>query len=176
MSEPESDIPAADVALDKDRFMRTLIRHLAGTLEEVVGLPEAEGFVSVVGQKIGEEIDTAYRRGLKVHSLSRSQVTAVLVDLKRRIDGDFYVIEDSEDSIVLGNRRCPFGDRVIGRPSMCMMTSNVFGVIVSENLGYARVLLEETIAKGDAGCRVVVRLRRERSEEAHAGREYVRSE
>jgi len=176
MSEPESDIPAADVALDKDRFMRTLIRHLAGTLEEVVGLPEAEGFVSVVGQKMGEEIDTAYRRGLKVHSLSRSQVTAVLVDLKRRIDGDFYVIEDSEDSIVLGNRRCPFGDRVIGRPSMCMMTSNVFGVIVSENLGYARVLLEETIAKGDAGCRVVVRLRRERSEEAHAGREYVRSE
>ena len=57
-----------------------------------------------------------------------------------------------------------------------MMTSNVFGVFVSENLGYARVLLEETIAKGDAGCRVVVRLRRERSEEAHAGREYVRSE
>ena len=176
MSEPESDIPAADVALDKDRFMRTLIRHLAGTLEEVVGLAEAEGFVSVVGQKMGEEIDTAYRRGLKAHSLSRSQVTAVLVDLKRRIDGDFYVIEDSEDSIVLGNRRCPFGDRVIGRPSMCMMTSNVFGVIVSENLGYARVLLEETIAKGDAGCRVVVQLRRERSEEVHAGREYVRSE
>jgi hypothetical protein len=59
---------------------------------------------------------------------------------------------------------------------MCMMTSNVSGVIVSENLGYARVLLEETVAKGDAGCRVVVRLRRERSEEAHAGREYVRSE
>jgi hypothetical protein len=52
MSEPESDIPAADVALDKDRFMRTLIRHLAGTLEEVVGLAEAEGFVSVVGQKM----------------------------------------------------------------------------------------------------------------------------
>jgi hypothetical protein len=66
MSEPESDIPAADVALDKDRFMRTLIRHLAGTLEEVVGLAEADGFGSVVGQKMGEEstppIDAGSRR------------------------------------------------------------------------------------------------------------------
>jgi hypothetical protein len=177
MREPEvSTAASADVALDKDRFMRTLIRHLAGTLEEVVGLAEAEGFVSVVGQKMGEEIDTGYRRGLQVPSLSRRQVTAVLVDLKRRIDGDFYVIEEDDDKIVLGNRRCPFGDRVLGRPSMCMMTSNVFGVIVAENLGYARVLLEETIANGNAGCRVVIRLSRDLSNEAQAGREYVRSE
>ena len=40
-----------------------------------------------------------------------------------------------------------------------MMTSNVFGVIAAENLGYARVVLEETIATGSPGCRVVVHLK-----------------
>jgi len=47
---------------------------------------------------------------------------------------------------------------VLSRPSMCMMTSNVFGVIAAENLGYARVDLEKTIAQGHGECRVVVHL------------------
>ena len=39
------------------------------------------------------------------------------------------------------------------------MTSNVFGHITAENLGYAGVKLEETIAEGHQGCKVVVYLR-----------------
>ena len=34
------------------------------------------------------------------------------MDLKRRIQGDFHVIEETEDRIVLGNRACPFGELV----------------------------------------------------------------
>lgn len=37
-----------------------------------------------------------------------------------------------------------------------MMTSNVFGMIAASNLGYAKVELQETIAKGASGCRVIV--------------------
>ena len=39
-----------------------------------------------------------------------------------------------------------------------MMTSNVFGTIAADNLGYAKVALEETIAQGAAGCRIVIYL------------------
>lgn len=159
-----------DVPLDRDVFLRTLIRELAGTLEDVVGLEEAEGYISVVGANVGELIDGQYRAALAVPRLERAQVRDVLVDLKRRIQGDFYVIEESEDRIVLGNRACPFGDRVVGRPSMCMMTSNVFGFIAAENLGYAKVELQETIARGHRGCRVVVHLRPNDAQ----GREYFR--
>lgn len=53
-----------------------------------------------------------------------------------------------------------------------MMTSNVFGVIAAENLGYAKVELQETIAKGDSGCRVVVYLKSSPESEAREGREY----
>lgn len=159
-----------EVPLDRDVFLRTLIRELAGTLEDVVGLEEAEGYISVVGANVGELIDGQYKAALAVPRLERAQVRDVLVDLKRRIQGDFYVIEESEDRIVLGNRACPFGDRVVGRPSMCMMTSNVFGFIAAENLGYAKVELQETIARGHRGCRVVVHLRPNDAQ----GREYFR--
>jgi predicted ArsR family transcriptional regulator len=163
-----------DLGLQRDIFLRTLLRELAGTLEEVVGLEEASGLISVVGQSIGEQIDREYRRGLRVEQLTREQVAAVLVDLKRRIQGDFYIIEETEEKIVLGNRACPFGDKVHGRPSLCMMTSNVFGAIAAENLGYAKVELQETIASGHGGCRVTVYLKPGDEASAAAGREYVR--
>lgn len=161
MSLEISDSPASrlDIGLERDVFARSLIRELAGTLQEVVGLEDASGYISVVGTAIGEQIDTTYRNAFVVDRLSREQVADVLVDLKRRIKGDFYVIEETEDRIVLGNRACPFGELVRDRPSLCMMTSNVFGHIASQNLGYAAVDLEQTIAEGHPGCRVVVYLR-----------------
>jgi hypothetical protein len=132
----------SEVQLDRDVFLRRLLRELAGTLQDIVGLQEASGYISVVGAAMGEHIDAEYRRALAVERLSRAQVAEVLVDLKRRIQG-------------------------------CMMTSNVFGSIAAENLGYAGVELERTIAEGHAGCRVVIHLRP--TEHAQRGlREYFR--
>jgi predicted ArsR family transcriptional regulator len=175
MSSTETVLPIlrdAAVPLNRDIFLRTLIRELAGTLEEVVGLPEASGYISLVGQKIGEQMNHDYKAALHTPQLSREQVAAVLVDLKRRIQGDFYILEESEEKIVLGNRVCPFAEKVIGRPSMCMMTSNVFGSIAAQNLGYAKVVLEKTIAKGDTGCVVTVYLRPSEESDNATGREY----
>lgn len=172
---PPPPVAELDVPLERDLFLRNLLRELSGSLQEVVGLEEASGFVSVVGQRIGRQIDHDYKRALQVEDLSRSQVAEVLVDLKRRIQGDFFVIEETEEKIVLGNRACPFGDKVKDRPALCMMTSNVFGSIAAENLGYAKVELQETIAEGHGGCRVVVHLKPTDDAETAEGREYFRS-
>jgi hypothetical protein len=163
------------IHLDRDVFLRTLIRELSGVLEDVVGLNEASGYISVVGQAVGEQLNSAYRADLRVDVLTREQVARVLVDLKKRIQGDFYVIEQDERKIVLGNRACPFGDKVIGRPSMCMMTSNVFGAIAAENLGYAKVELQQTIANGNPGCRVIFYLKSTPAAEQAKGREYFKT-
>ncbi len=160
------------VPLDRDLFLRMLISDLAGTLQQVVGTSEAAGFISIAGQQIGDYINREYLAALAKESLNRAEVASILVDLKRRIQGDFYVIEQSEERIVLGNRACPFGDKVIGRPTMCMMTSNVFGSITSRNLGYAKVELQRTIAAGDPECRVIVHLKPGPEGETAAGREY----
>jgi hypothetical protein len=168
-------VQEAPVALERDVFLRMLLRELAGTLQDVVGLEEASGFISVVGQRIGDHINQEYHAALKVSRLSRGQVAEVLVDLKRRIEGDFYLVEENDEKIVLGNRACPFGDKVLDRPSLCMMTSNVFGVIAAENLGYAKVAVEESIARRDAGCRIVVYLQPTEEAQAAEGREYFQS-
>lgn len=176
-SAPAGQIPVEqlEISFDRDLFTRNLIRELAGTLEDVVGLKETAGLVSIVAQNIGSHIDSEYRAALGVPRLSREQVRDVLVDLKRRIQGDFYVIEEDEEKIVLGNRACPFREQVLGRRSMCMMTSNVFGSIAAENLGYAKVELQKTIAAGDSGCRVVVYLQHTPEARVAEGREYFKS-
>lgn len=171
-SSAELDVINADVPLERDSFLRTLLRELSGTLQDVVGLGEASGFVSVVGQRMGEQINQDYTTALQAQKLDRKQVAAVLVDLKRRIQGDFFVISEDEDKIVLGNNACPFAEKVLGRPALCMMTSNVFGVIVAENLGYAKVTIQEAIARGDAGCRVVIHLKPTEDAQLADGREY----
>ncbi len=165
-------LEALEIPLERDVFFRTLIRELAGTIQDVVGIEEASGFISVVGQVMGRAIDHDYKSALKVSKLSRQQVTQVLLDLKRRIQGDFYVIEEDEEKIVFGNRACPFAEKVLDRPSICMMTSNVFGSIAADNLGYAKVELQETIAQGHPGCRVVVYLQLTEDAKNAEGREY----
>ncbi|WP_367045224.1 methanogen output domain 1-containing protein [Streptomyces sp. Je 1-332] len=162
----------APIALDRDVFMRSLIRELARVLEDVVGLEEAAGYVSLVSQTIGDDINGQYTKALSVDRLDRVQVAKVMVDLKKRLGGGFFVVEENDRRIVLGNRVCPFGEKVLGRPSMCMMTSNIFGTIAADNLGYARVELEKTIARWDVGCRVVVHLRPPSEAELTTGREY----
>lgn len=163
------EVKNARIPLNGDRFLRELLGYLAESIQDVAGLEQAEGLVSIVGQKIGDEINASYRSALNVSGLDKNQVSAVMVDLKRRIGGDFYVIEQDEERIVLGNWRCPFGRYVEGRPALCMMTSNVFGVIAAENTGYARVEITEAIAHGDSQCRVVVSLT---PDEGGSGREY----
>jgi predicted ArsR family transcriptional regulator len=180
MNQADSAAPrraeALEIPLERDGFLRDILRVLSGTLEEIVGLEEASGFISVVGQSLGDKINAMYRQARGLERLDQSQVTEALVDLKRRIQGDFYVISEDSERIVLGNRACPFGERVSDRPSLCMMTSNVFGTLVAENLGYALVDLERTIARGDGGCRIIIHLRPPGDGDITSGREYFRGE
>lgn len=159
-SETSQDAPVETLAIELDRsgFMARMIAILTGSLQDVIGTWETRGYISTVGNEIGDQINTAYCRAMGSSAVPRNRISKVLVDLKRRIGGDFYLISETDDEIVLGNRKCPFAENAKGRPSLCMMTSNVFGVIAAESVGYARVHLEQTIAAGDDGCRVRLEL------------------
>lgn len=153
-----SSLSSLAIARDRDQFTRELLRDLAGVLEESVGLPAAEGFISEVGARIGLQMNQEYQAAIGTDRLSLEQVASVLVDLKERIAGGFRIESLDADAIVLTNDACPFGTYVDGRTSLCMMTSNVFGRIAADNLGYARVEIQSSIAAGSPGCRVVVYL------------------
>lgn len=166
-----------DVPLERDLFLRSLVRELSGVLQETVGIEQANGYISVVGQNMGDWINQEYRQAMNCTCLNREQVTDVLNDLKARIHGTFYAISQDDEKLVFGNTCCPFEDKVEGRPSLCMMTSNVFGTIAAENLGYAKVCLHKTIAKGDGECHVTVYLNPDSPDAlVDEGNEYYRSE
>jgi anti-sigma regulatory factor (Ser/Thr protein kinase) len=146
-----------DGTFPKEAFLCALVVELAQTVELEAGPSLTESLVAQVGTDVGYRMEEAYRRarGL-VDRLSPEQIADLYVRLKAAIDGDFYVLEASEERIVLGNRRCPFGDLVKRSPALCRMTSSVFGGIAARNHGASRVQLEERIAVGDPECRVSV--------------------
>ena len=174
-SSSQSAVSSLSIPFDRDLFLRNLLRELTGTLEEVIGLDEAAGFISVVGQHIGEWMNSEYLAALEESPDNPELVADILVDLKQRIGGDFRVVSIDKEKIVLGNRACPFGDKVVGRTSLCMMTSNVFGMVTAENLGYAKICLDETIAQGCSECKVTVYFRPSPEAENAQGNEYYRS-
>ena len=148
-----------DVPLDRDLFFRKIIRSFAASLEATVGADEAAGYVAVVGSEIGEWIEAEYSKSAGRDSFDPQQIAELLVDLKRRIGGAFHIISFSDEQILLGNSECPFGQLADGQPALCQMTSNVFGRIAANQLGYARVVLQETIARGDGQCRIAINLK-----------------
>lgn len=142
----------------KESFLRALVVQLAQAVERAGGPSLADAVVAQVGVDVGGQMEKEYRAAREVIGrLSPDQVAECFVRLKHGIEGDFYVMEASEERIVLGNRRCPFGDVVRRAPALCRMTSSVFGGIAARNSDNgASIVLEERIAVGDAGCRVVV--------------------
>lgn len=136
------------------------MRSLTGRIEEISGADTAKHYLSLVGGDIGNEINNAYISAIneQVEAFSLGDVANLLVDLKRRIGGEFYIVKIAGDKIVFRNAHCPFGHHVIDRPSFCMMTSNVFGHITAAHFSYANVEIRKAIARGDEECEVVINL------------------
>ena len=157
---PELAEAKPDGGFGKESFLRALVVQLARAIEFQHGPDAADAAVAQVGTDVGGQMEEEFRQAEGITGrMTPEQLARCYVRLKHAIDGGFYVIELSDERSVLGNRRCPFGDVVRRAPSLCRMTSSVFGGIAARNSDEsAAVLLEERIAVGDSGCRVVVYL------------------
>jgi anti-sigma regulatory factor (Ser/Thr protein kinase) len=155
---PRLDEAVPGVGFGKESFLRALVVQLAQAVEANQGPAAAEAAVAQVGADVGGQMEEEFRAARQVTGrMSPEQIAECYVRLKHAIDGAFYVIEATAERIVLGNDRCPFGPVVQQAPALCRMTSSVFGGIAARNSdGEASVVLEERIAVGDPGCRVVV--------------------
>jgi anti-sigma regulatory factor (Ser/Thr protein kinase) len=156
-------LPAREEAgphgFSREPFLRALVVEMSRALADTHGPLASEEAVARVGATVGGQMEEEYRQARAVVGrLTAKQIADCYVRLKAAIDGEFYLISLSEDRIVLGNRRCPFGETVHHSPSLCRMTSSVFGGIAARNHGQAVVLLDERIAVGDPECRITVLL------------------
>ena len=155
---PSLDEASPTGGFAREPFLRALVVQLAVTVTDHHGPVEAERAVAQVAADVGGQMEAEYRHATGLDGrLTPAQIAECYVRLKSAIDGGFSIVEVSEQRIVLVNDRCPFGDAVLRAPSLCRMTSSVFGGIAARNADIgADVTLEERIAVGDDRCRVVV--------------------
>jgi predicted ArsR family transcriptional regulator len=144
--------------LNSTGFYLEMLATLTSALERVVGLEDAEGYLALVGAEMGHDFHMSYCATSPSGDLPVDRIANVLVDLKAHIDGGFSIEAVENGKITLVNTRCPFGEKVKGRQSLCMMTSTLFGTISAEAAGQANVDIQQSIAAGDPGCRVVIHL------------------
>lgn len=161
------------IALDRDLFMRRLIASLGHLNEGLLGSDVAGAYIMNVGLSMGAAIEAEYKRFWGIaRSFTLDEYAHVIVDLKQKIQGNFSLVSKSNDKVVVRTTSCPFDAFVRQSPSLCFMTSAVFGGIAARNFGYAKVVLHRRIALGDDGCLVTVHLQRTPEAEASVGREY----
>ena len=141
----------------RESFLRALVVQIAETVDTQHGPAALDQTIAQVGTDVGGRMEDEYRSARALtENLTPEQLAEFYIGLKEAIGGDFYLIEMGPDRIVLGNRACPFGDVVQRAPSLCRMTSSVFGAAAARSGHEASVVLEERIAIGDPECRVVI--------------------
>lgn len=165
------------IELDRDNFMRQLITSLGHLNEGILGSDIAGGYIMNVGLSMGAAIEAQYRAYWELdRPFTVDEYAHVIVDLKQRIKGNFRLISAAPDRVVVHTTSCPFDKYVQRSPSLCFMTSSVFGGIAARNFGYAKVVLHRRIALGDPGCEVTVFLKPGGDAAREVGREYYPEE
>lgn len=164
---------ATPINLDRDLFMRRLIASLGHLNEGILGSDVAGAYIMNVGLSMGAAIEEQYKRFWGIdRPFTLDEYAHVIVDLKQKIHGNFSIVSKDPEKVVVQTTSCPFDMLVRQSPSLCFMTSSVFGGIAARNFGYAKVALQKRIAMGDDGCYVVVHLRHTPEAEASLGKEY----
>lgn len=161
------------IDLERDEFMRQLITSLGHLNETILGSDVAGAYIMNVGLSMGAAIEQSYKRFWQIdRPFTLDEYTHVIIDLKQKIHGNFSLVSQDPTRVVVRTTSCPFDTLVHRSPSLCFMTSSVFGGIAARNFGYAKVILQKRIALGDDGCYVIVHLTPSPEAKQAIGREY----
>ncbi len=155
-------IPLQQLPHDTESYLQHVLGLFVTSLQHMLG-EHAASFVTVISQNLAEQLNAHYQHTFGVTHLDRAQLRLVLDDFKQRIGADFFILEEHESGITLGNRRCPFGEAIQNNPALCHLMSNLLGIITAENLGYANIVLDQTMAEGHPMCIVRIILNAEES-------------
>lgn len=147
--------PPGPAGHGREEFLNVLIGSLCETIENVVGMDDAEAFIGIVGRRMGQ---SQLARMPGARGKSPEDIAQHLADFKESIGGKFRVHSIDGSRITFVNSSCPFADQAKGRPSLCKMTTNVFGRVAADASGYARVNVRQALARGDDQCLVTVDL------------------
>ena len=90
--------------------------------------------------------------------LDAHQAAALIQEVHAALGSDAQVAVTDDGVIEMSMTTCPFGPAVSTAPSLCHLSAGLAGQIAARVHGHATVLLDETLALGDPGCHLHVRL------------------
>lgn len=149
------------VTLNKQGYFNDVLLNIGKELDDESLKKKVKNAAISIAKKVEEQ----YKKFHGVDKLNYTQVINSLVDAQKKIGGNFIVVERTEDIIILKNTKCPFGEKVRKAPSLCATTSALCGVMTARNLGYSRVILKKTIAKGSNECLIHIHLKKTKSKD-----------
>ncbi len=144
------------VTLNKENYFNSTVLNLGKEFNDEVSKKKVKKAAIATAKKIEEQ----YKKFHGSDKLNYTQVIDSLVDAQKKIGGNFIVVERTEDIIILRNTKCPFGEKVRKAPCLCATTSALCGVMTAKNLGYGKVVLKKTIAKGSGECLIHIHLKK----------------
>jgi len=144
------------VELNRESYLNDVLLKVGAEFTDEVSKKRIKNAAIVVAKRIEEQ----YKKFHGVEKLNFIQVINSLVDAQRKIGGNFVVVERTDDVIILKNTKCPFGEGVKKASCLCATTSALCGVMTARNLGYSRVILKRTIARGAPECSIHIYLKK----------------
>lgn len=144
------------VTLNRENYLNDVLLALCKELNDAASLRRIKSVAIAIAKGVAEQ----YRNFHGVTKLNHNQVVDSLVNAQKKIGGNFAIVERNEDSIIFRNTKCPFGERVKKAPCLCATTSALCGVMTAGNLGYSKVVLKRTIAKGSTECLIHIHLKK----------------
>ncbi len=157
------------VTLNKEGYFNNTLLNISKELDDNTSKKKVKK-AAIANAKNIEEM---YKKFHGVNKLNYTQVINSLTDAQRKIGGNFIVVERTEDIIILRNTKCPFGKKIKKASCLCSTTSALCGVITARNLGYSRVVLKKTIAKGSTECLIYIYLKKTKETEKETTDEYA---
>jgi len=157
------------VTLNRETYFNEVILNLSSELNDAA-LQKRVKKAAITNAK---KVEQQYKQFHGTDKLNYTQVLDSLVDAQKKIGGNFIVIERTEDIIILKNTKCPFGEKVKKAPCLCATTSALCGVMTAKNLGYSRVIMKKTIAKGANECLIYIHLKKTEKETGKEIDEYA---
>ncbi len=157
------------VTLNRETYFNEVILNLAAELNDAA-LQKRVKKSAIANAK---KIERQYKQFHGTDKLNYLQVLDSLVDAQKKMGGNFVVLERTEDIIILKNTKCPFGEKVKKAPCLCATTSALCGVMAAKNLGYSKVIMKKTIAKGASECLIYIYLKKTEKELGKETDEYA---
>lgn len=155
------------VNLNKELFLKKITTYLASNIYK----GEKKEALNKAGLDLSNYLERIYKEHYRVEKLSFDQVIDVIVDVYKKVGGNFKIIEKDSKKLLLRCKKSPFGEDIADSFILFNINAGIMGGLISKSKGYCKVCLKPA-SKDDGLYDILVFLKKNKESEEEEGVEY----